>query len=136
MSGKLLQNLTKTVIHELGEENLQDESLEDSKDLAKYEEELGRNSLTLSNTQHFGGTKFVPEEYPDYQDDDFRNTLSVSGRETEGQNLILIKSKELIEKLKYQLLQSETENLTLQEQILEMTKQIEVLKQSKYDVQK
>lgn len=62
--------------------------------------------------------------------------MSVSGRETEGQNLILIKSKELIEKLKYQLLQSETENLTLQEQILEMTKQVEVLKQSKYDVQK
>ena len=136
MSKNLLQSLTKNVIQELGEEHLQDESLEDSKELAKYEEELGRNSLTLSNTQHFGATNFRSGEHAEDQDDDFRNTLSVSGRETEGQNLILIKSKEMIEKLRYQLLQSETQNLTLQEQILEMSKQIEALKQSKFDIQK
>lgn len=97
MSAKLLDTYSKNVIEELGEENIQDDSLEDSKDLAKYEEELARNSLTLSNTQHFQGTNYRPGEYPDYQDDDFRNTLSASGRETEGQNLILIKSKEMIE---------------------------------------
>jgi len=50
MSAKLLDNYSKNVIEELGEENIQDDSLEDSKDLAKYEEELARNSLTLSNT--------------------------------------------------------------------------------------
>ena len=84
MSGKLLNTISKNVIQEVGEEDIQNDSLEDSKELAKYEEELARNSLTLSNTQHFGGTQHRNEEDMDDQEDDFRNTLSVSGRDTEG----------------------------------------------------
>lgn len=70
MSAKLLATVSRNVIEELGEENAQDDSLEDSKDLARYEEELGRNSLTLSNTNHYLGSNLRPGDDGNYQDDD------------------------------------------------------------------
>ena len=102
-----------------------------------YDEEIARNSLELSNTQNLMGTgQFTRTSGLENAEDEFRNTLSLSGRDTEGQSLILIKSKEMIERLKQELLDSKTENLGLQEKILDMAHQLELAKNTRLDVQK
>lgn len=126
-----------TPVEEQTQENV---SKGDTQEMHPYDEEIARNSLELSNTHNqvgtgtFAATGEMGEM--EFQDDDFRNTLSLSGRDTEGQSLILIKSKEMIEKLKQELLDSKTENLGLQEKIMDMAHQLELAKNTRLDVQK
>ena len=121
-------------INPIDDQTMQGVSKGDTEEIHPYDQEIARNSLELSNTQHVGTQNFT--NTGEFENDDFRNTLSLSGRDTEGQSLILIKSKEMIEKLKQELLDSKTENLGLQEKILDMAHQLELAKNTRLDVQK
>ena len=98
-------------INPIEELQAEDVSKGDTEEMHPYDEEIARNSLELSNTHHLGTQNFTNTGGHTFNDDEYRNTLSLSGRDTEGQSLILIKSKEMIEKLKQELLDSKTENL-------------------------
>lgn len=122
---------------ETGQEVSYDDENENQEEHSYDQEIAARNSLTLSNTQNvagIGGNFSNTGGYDQDDDDDYRNTMSVSCRETEGQSLILIKSKELIEKLRQELLDVKTENLELQEKVMEMAHHLEVAKSSRVDI--
>lgn len=140
-TGKNKSSLNMNPIEEeTAQEVSYDEENEEHEEQHSYDQEIAaRNSLTFSNTQNVAGigNNFCNTGgYDQDEDDDYRNTMSVSGRETEGQSLILIKSKELIEKLRQELLDVKTENLDLQEKVMEMAHQLEVAKSSRVDIQR
>jgi len=82
------------------------------------EMEYGDSNIELENQE--GEQMDINIE--DY--DDLRNTLSLSGRETEGQSLILSKCKELIEKLREELLEEKGQNTDLREKVLKLNDQL------------
>lgn len=78
-----------------------------------------------SNNNYKGTTEEgVEEEYYG------RNTLSLSGRETDGQSAILAKCKELIERLREELLIEKQENAELKEKILDISEKLQDAKKN------